>query len=160
VSTARQAAIAKVGKAIHRAHQNETAAHAMIEAIAAMIDFAITKPTKVVKVPVAPLPFGPQAIFDRFEAEFPPELVQLRPYDKSSFGQLGKALQRMSKLELGDLDLVIAWIHSGGLNSWPTHVTWKHVCRHFTSWVNYARGWDEKVRNGSCQTASGSDAWR
>lgn len=157
--TPRQLAIAKVGKAIHRACSNETAAHAMIEAVAAMLDFAITKPTKIVKVPAIPLPFGPQAIFDRFEADLA-DRVQLRPYDKRTFGQLGKALQRLSKLEPGDLDLVVSWVTSGGLDSWPTQITWTHVCRHFTSWVTYARAWDEKVRNGSCQTASGAEAWR
>ena len=151
----RQAAIAKVGKAVHRACTNETAAHAMIEAIAAMLDFTTAK-TKVVKVEKPPLPFGPQHIFDKFEAELS-DRVQLRPYDKSSFGRLGRALQRMSKLEAGDLDLVVSWITSGGLDSWPTQITWAHVVRHFTSWVTYARAWQEKV---ACQTTGGQESWR
>lgn len=85
----------------------------------------------------------PKALFDALEASCG-DVIQLRPYSPGSFGRLGKELAACRDIEAGDLERLVAWINSGGLGTWPTKVTWAHVCKHWLSWIAQARAWEAK----------------
>jgi hypothetical protein len=164
MSATRLERLVKLGIATHQeAIRQKRASHSMIEAIAAMIDFATAKPAARPKVPrdagtIAKLPFGPGDVFKRLE-ETCADIIQLRPYEAQSFGRLGRALCGVQGLETDDLERVASWIQSGGLATWPNKVVWNHVCRHFPTWIAYARSWE--ANGGSANPAAlGSEAWR
>jgi hypothetical protein len=157
-------ALTKLGINTHaHAIKQHRASHSLIEAIAAMIDFATAPKAARPKIPrdkdtIAKLPFGPGAVFERLEQTCS-DVIQMRPYDSLSFGRLGKSMCGIQGLELDDLERVASWIQSGGLATWPSKVVWNHVVRHFSTWVAYARAWEEA--GGQNTPASlGADAWR
>jgi hypothetical protein len=144
-------------------HSKATNAKAIIEAVAAMIDYATAKPGQKPRVPrdkdtIAKLPFGPRAVFDALEQSCS-DVIQMRPYDSLSFGRLGKAMCGIQGLEADDLVRVVSWINSGGLATWPNQVTWSHVCRHLPNWIAYARAWEQKGAQGQ-QMTPGGELWR
>lgn len=129
----------------------------VILGLAAMLDDIYPKPKQGsnTRLDLSSLPFGPGELYAELEKHCDDKL-QLRPYDKSSFGRLGRVMKNIQGLEREDLDRVIGWIQSGGLASWSMRPTWNHVCKHFGNWVGYARAWD----NGPKSPDSGMDAWR
>lgn len=155
----------KLGIDTHtQAIRQRRASHALIESIAAMIDYATAKPPARPKVArdknaVAKLPFGPGDVFKRLE-ESCSDVIQMRPYEAQSFGRLGRALCGVQGLEHDDLELVASWIQSGGLATWPIQVCWNHVVRHFCSaWIPAARSWQAKGGTNN-PLAIGAEAWR
>jgi hypothetical protein len=133
----------------------------VVSAVAEMLEVAVAKPrsAKREKPDLSKLPFGPGKVFEALEAACA-DIIQLRPYETSSFGRLGRAMAGIQGLELADLDRVTAWIQSGGLASWPVTVTWAHVVKHFANWVGYARAWEAKGGQAAAQGPLGADAWR
>ncbi len=139
-----------------------TPAKSMIKAIAVMIAVATQrKPGKVAgaPIPVDLLPYGPGAVFDSFEKHCG-DIIQMRPYDVSSFGRLGRAMGRIAGLEVADLERVTGWVQSGGLKSWTIQPTWHHVTKNYPNWVAYARAWDAKGGSTATGGPDGSDSWR
>jgi hypothetical protein len=132
----------------------------LVRAFAAMLDLAVrtSRPAKAKKeaAPSEPMPYGPKEVFDGFDRHCG-HIIQLRPYDASTFGRLGQLMKRIKGLELDDCDRVVAWVQSGGLSTWPNQVTWTHVVRHYANWVAYARAWAEK---GGAALSRGADEWR
>lgn len=130
----------------------------LIAAFASMLDAAISKPKTKRTIDTGALPFGPKQLFDELEKRCS-EIIQLRPYDGASFGRLGRSMAHIQGLEIGDLDRVVSWIESGGLSTWPNTPTWTHVCKHFTTWVAYARDWQARGRRHQ-ETGPGPLAFR
>ncbi len=131
----------------------------LVRAVAKMIDLAVRRPRER-KPPVdnSKLPYSPGEVFELLETHCS-DVVQLRPYEKSSFARLGRTMVGIAGLERADLERVTAWIQSGGLSWWTTQVTWMHVVKHYATWVGYARAWESKG-GGAVQAHHGSDSWR
>jgi hypothetical protein len=109
-------------------------------------------------VDLSGLPYSPGAVYEDL-LKHCPEKIQLEPYEKNSFGRLGKTMLDIAGLEEADLHRVTAWIQSGGLNWWTIKPNWSHVVRHYASWVTYARAW-EAAGGGTVEHHYGLDAWR
>jgi hypothetical protein len=130
----------------------------LVKVLAAMLVEAVGRTDRGKKknrVDLEKLPFGPKDVFEQLEQHCA-EVIQMRPYEATSFGRLGRILQGIGGLEREDLDRVTAWVQSGGLSSWPVQVTWTHVVKHFSSWVQYARAWENRTGGAG----SPGDAWR
>jgi len=134
--------------------------HRLVRAFAAMIHMTVDKQRpkqKKERVELDKLPYGPGDVFKKFE-EYCSEIIQLYPYEKGSFGRLGRVLTTIQGLEEADLDRVTQWVQSGGLATWPTQVTWNHVVKHYSTWVGYARAWEAK--GGSIVSGHHGADWR
>jgi hypothetical protein len=140
-----------------------TPAKSMIKAFAAMIAEAIRRPSaeapKAKRVDLTKLPYGPGEVFDELERQCA-DIIQLRPYEVTSFGRLGKAMARIQGLEKDDLYRVSSWIAAGGLKTWTITPTWNHVVKHYPNWVMYARNWEAKGGSLASGGLNGADSWR
>ena len=133
--------------------------HRLVAAIAAMLNVAIASPRDKRKPDKPELPYGPGDVFKALE-DHCSDIVQLRPYNTNTFGQLGRQMGQIAGLEKADLERVTSWIQSGGLNSWPTKCTWNHVVKHYSTWVAYARALEEGGGQLTQGAGSGSESWR
>jgi hypothetical protein len=122
--------------------QSSDVGEALTRTIAVMLDAMFPSPKRKLKraEPIAGA-ITPKALFDALEANCA-HIVQLRPYAPGSFSRLGRELAKCTSIEPTDLERLVAWINSGGLSTWPTTVTWGHVCKHWLSWIAQARAWE------------------
>jgi hypothetical protein len=129
---------------------------ALTRIIAVILDglFPPPKRKRAASAPIAGA-ITPKGLFDALEASCA-HIIQLRPYSPGSFGRLGKELAACRDIEPTDLERLVAWINGGGLSTWPTKVTWGHVCKHWLSWIAQARAWEAK--SGGAPTTT--DDWR
>lgn len=140
-SLSRRRRLAETGwKAFERMGAENTNSKRLVAALAAMLDEALPPTRKKQKSPLdeTVLPFTPKQVYDELEKHCA-DIIELKPYQQSSFGVLGRSLKRCQGLDAGDLSTVVGWIQSGGLSSWPTTPTWAHVTKHFVNWVAQAR---------------------
>lgn len=109
----------------------------MCRAIAAMLAEA-TKPAKKATKPKGPkLPFGPGELYE-LVLERVPDKVACEPYDKRWFARLGKELQSIKDLRREDMESIVSYIESGGINYFR-NASFSHLIKHFSTWLPLAR---------------------
>lgn len=65
--------------------------------------------------------------------------VILDPISGRLIKQLNKLILDTADLKPTDLDLLVCWIKSGGLASFPVDVRFDHVVKFFNQWIGLAR---------------------
>ena len=121
----------------------------MLGAIAVMLDAAVKQPkvTRKKKDAVV-LPFTLEVFYETLKDECSGHL-NIDTYTGSSFGRLGKTLKAISPpIEEKDLDLLVSWIQSGGVDFWNEPPTWNHLIRNIVTWIAKAREYEYRGEGG------------
>jgi hypothetical protein len=116
----------------------------LLQAFCIIIAKAVSppKPRKRAKKAESPkLAFSPQELHQALLNDCP--AVNVSTYDKTSFGKLGKILQRVNDLTRQDLDSLVGWLNDGGVEWWNRKPVWDNVIDNIVKWIATAREWAE-----------------
>lgn len=111
-----------------------------------MLDVATTPKAKKAKPDgYEKLPISPAEIIARFKDEVG-DKVLCNPVLGAWYGRLGGVLKGFEpKFTPDDLEIMLAWIKTGGLDSWPNGApTFENAIYQFAKWTNYSRAWKAK----------------
>lgn len=113
----------------------------IIRAVAAMLPYASGRPRRKASEPL--LPVSPSDVFKAIQAT---RAVLCEPVDQRWFGRLGGLLKNV-RVEVGDIEVLVAWLTSGGVAGWPQgKPTFTQLLQHLDKWLAFSREWDRLGR--------------
>jgi len=115
---------------------------AYLQAMAAMIE-AATNPKSKAKAKTQPkLAFTPQQVYNYLNNNC--EGIDCSHRPASSFGRLGKSLQKNRNIGQEEIETLANWIDAGGLSWRSGKPTWVQFISAFDHWIASALAWQRK----------------